>query len=636
MTIHGPLTSMALGRSPYDDIVMGEGEGDIRAPLQMYDERARPVNPETRRINRDIIRSHNEVMQVIGVVEPEESKEEMVAERIRRIDHAQHDNFVGRRFNVHWRFCELIGVWGLGAIRQRVFLYEEYSHVPFWQPLHRDSGRPWAARLFWDGFPAFVAATALDLSFFVGRARNSTVLRWGSSYIQTMLRLWLVLRRANSLPPSASYLFPSWKFFVPFTDSSAIAPCPLPASLSLRSVASWLGRFALGVIPIAAFWSVNYLLHYLGYWLHEEIFEVLPHPTSLGQPIAPNHEIILQHAPTNAEDPALGQAPPGSIPLAHDVEAVPIRVQPAVSQGHTLGDGNVWEVPQSAEAPANTDADPDAITTDRSIIPPARPNGSARADGHRPSSRPQHPRHAEADEFTDDDEETEVVSATLISFDVENSPENIDPNDSNIPPGVWSAELRPNPGNDTQSVGTGRDGDSPRRPRLYRANELTQLPANLAARMFARHIVSLCFAPMEASALREVALLWCRSKGLSTASLWGPTWFWPFTFNSGGRRVGSAFGLWATKGTIMNFLGVEVIHLLLDFGIWTGMSLYSTRFVMSSAEWDRLDKERQEWRQQQEQLNVAARTASDSHAGLRTAPGTAGRNGNRPRNGPTR
>lgn len=637
MTIHGPLTSMALGRSPYDDVVMGEGEGDPRAPLQMYDERARPVNPETRRINRDIIRSHNEVMQVIGVVEPEESKEEVVAERLRRVEHAQHDNRLGRRFNVDWRLCELGAVWGLGGIRQRIFLYREYSHVPFWQPLRHDSGRPWAARLFLDGLPAFVASTALSFSFFMGFTRKNTVLKWGCSYVQTMLKIWLFLRRTDLLPASASYLFPSWKYFVPFTDSSIIPPCPPPTSICPIAVSSWLGRVALGIAPIVAFWSVECLLHYPRDVLHVEIYDVLPHPSSLGQPTAPTHEFILQNASSNAEDPVQSLAQSGPVPLSHNAEAVPVRVPSGVPAGQTLGDGNDWEVPQPTDTAANTDGGPDAVPVEgNGTNPPTRPNGSTRSDGRRPSSRPQNPRNTDADDFTDDDEETEVVSATLISFDVENSPENIDPNDSNIPPGVWSAELRPNPGNDSQSVGTGRDGEAPRRPpRLYRSNELTQLPANLAARLFARRMVSLCFAPLEASALREVGLLWCRSKGLSTASLWEPTWFWPFTFRNGGRRVESALGLWATKGTIMNFLGVEVIHLLLDFTIWTGMSLYSTTFVMSSSEWDKQDKERQERQQQQERLDAAAR-APDTHADLRTAPGTASRDSNRRRNGPTR
>ncbi|KAK7749535.1 hypothetical protein SLS53_000111 [Cytospora paraplurivora] len=635
MTVHGPLTSMALGRSPYDDVVMGEGEGDPRAPLQMYDERARPINPETRRINRDIIRSHNEVMQVIGVVEPEESKEEVVAERLRRIGHAQHDSRLGRRYYAQWRLWELGGVWGFGGIRQRIFLYKEYSHIPFWQPLQYGSQRPWAARLFLDGLPAALAATVLDLPVFMLRTRKSTLLRWACSYVKITLNVWLLLRRTDLLPAPASYFFPNWRFFVPFTESSAIPPCPLPVTLSLRSVTSWLGSVVLGIAPILAVWSVENLIRSLRDALHEEIYDALPHPTSPGQLAPSNHEFILQHALANTEDPVQSQAQPGTVPHAHTAEAVPVRVPSGVPVEHAQGDGISLEGAQPNEAFANTHADPDAIPAEGSTTPPNGPSGNVR----RPSTHPQPPRNTEPDDFTDDDEETEVVSATLISFDVENNPENPDPNDSNIPPGVWSAELRPNPGNDFQSVGAGRDGDSPRRPpRIYRTNELTQLPANLAARMFSRRIVSLCFAPLEASALREVALLWCRTRGLSTTSLWEPAWLWPFTFTRGGRLFGFGFDILAgfSTGTLANLFGVEVLNLLLDFTFWAAISLYSSKFVMSSSEWDDQEKAKQQRKQQQEQLEAAAAAgASNSQADLRTGPDAASRGSNRQGNGPT-
>ncbi|KLU88412.1 hypothetical protein MAPG_07397 [Magnaporthiopsis poae ATCC 64411] len=76
MTRSEPLTSLALGRSPYDEVRMGEGEGDPRAPVQLYDEHGRPVNPDARRLNRELIRAHNEVMLAIGVAEPDDGAAE--------------------------------------------------------------------------------------------------------------------------------------------------------------------------------------------------------------------------------------------------------------------------------------------------------------------------------------------------------------------------------------------------------------------------------------------------------------------------------------------------------------------------------------------------------------------------------
>jgi hypothetical protein len=108
------------GRSPYDDVVQGEGEGDLRAPLQMYDERGRPVNPETKKINKDIIRSHNEVMQVIGVAEPETGAVDLQAEL--RLRQHENEDRIGRRLLTIGRAFEMGGVWGVNGLRQRILV----------------------------------------------------------------------------------------------------------------------------------------------------------------------------------------------------------------------------------------------------------------------------------------------------------------------------------------------------------------------------------------------------------------------------------------------------------------------------------------------------------------------------------
>ncbi|KAM0435325.1 hypothetical protein ACHAPT_003419 [Fusarium lateritium] len=88
MGMQGPLTAQALGRSPYDDVVEWDGDHDDQqddgSTQQQYDNRGRPINPETKRINRDIIRAHNEVMLVIGVAEQENPTSNPEAEAERR------------------------------------------------------------------------------------------------------------------------------------------------------------------------------------------------------------------------------------------------------------------------------------------------------------------------------------------------------------------------------------------------------------------------------------------------------------------------------------------------------------------------------------------------------------------------
>ncbi len=113
------------GRSPYDDVVEGAGEGSTKGPVQLYDERGRPVNPETRQINRDIIRSHNEVMQVIGVAEPETSNAERIAEVIQK--QTEYEEETGQRLVWFGATLATVGVWGVNGLRHRI----EVSTLPF-------------------------------------------------------------------------------------------------------------------------------------------------------------------------------------------------------------------------------------------------------------------------------------------------------------------------------------------------------------------------------------------------------------------------------------------------------------------------------------------------------------------------
>ena len=113
------------GRSPYDDVVEGEGEYDPRHPVQIYDHRGRPINPDTKNINRDLIRSHNEVMVVIGVAEPDVPKSEPNGESARR--HDAYEERMGRRIDSIARHCvELVGIFGITGLRQRILVRIPY------------------------------------------------------------------------------------------------------------------------------------------------------------------------------------------------------------------------------------------------------------------------------------------------------------------------------------------------------------------------------------------------------------------------------------------------------------------------------------------------------------------------------
>ena len=79
------------------------------------------MNPETKRINRDIIRSHNEVMLVIGVAEQEQPNAGPELE-----SQAQHDAYeenIGVMIaGIAGRCVETIGVFGVHGLRQRILV----------------------------------------------------------------------------------------------------------------------------------------------------------------------------------------------------------------------------------------------------------------------------------------------------------------------------------------------------------------------------------------------------------------------------------------------------------------------------------------------------------------------------------
>lgn len=597
---------MALGRSPYDDVVMGEGEGDPREPLQLYDDRGRPVNPETRRVNRDIIRAHNEVMLAIGVVESENTIDEARAEQRRRVYHERHDDQVGQ--NLEWvaRACELAGVWGVGGIRQRILLYREYSHVSFSRLFQVERQLQSPTSLWLHGLPAFVVSNLLDFPLCAKHIMRSRALKWGFAYVQTSLKIWIFLQRTHLLPAPASPWLPSWRYFIPFSSSSVIPPCPLPSSLSIGSMAAWLGSVALNMTPILAFWAVNGIWLIVGDVFYEEIYDMLPNPSNSEQVRMPSNAFVLQRVSTDREaEPRPGTELPGV-----SVEEVPIHTQPGPSQ-----ESNVWDRPQSRDQPAPADADRGQSPEEISTTPSGHLEVSSTTPvPSRPRSHPRRARPPNTEDFSSDDEATEeVVSATLISFDVENNPDNPDPtNDSNIPPGVWSAELRPNPGNDSPLDGRdGDDGGGGTRPRqaarVYRDNALTQLSASVAAGILARRVSSVLLAPFEASALREIARLWCQARGIPTDALWEPAWFYPFVIGRGARfGLGLDFSVPFSLGSLANLVGLEEVHFLIDACLWGIIPLVASRYFISEEEWDKRQKEKEaEERREQQQFDRA-------------------------------
>ncbi len=67
-----------------------------------------------------MIRSHNEVMLVIGVAEPDSGATDLQAER--RLKRQRNEEIIGERLLTAGRFLEIGGVWGVNGLRQRILV----------------------------------------------------------------------------------------------------------------------------------------------------------------------------------------------------------------------------------------------------------------------------------------------------------------------------------------------------------------------------------------------------------------------------------------------------------------------------------------------------------------------------------
>lgn len=160
-------------------MVEGTGEADPHEPEKQYDEKGRIINPHTKQAIKDTIRAHNEVMQTIGVAEPEPPKinEEEVA-LVR--EHQMYETDTGKTLLNIGRSLGILGIWGVHGTRQRVLvrrlaysnhlqsviltlmkLYRQYNHVPFLDLWNFERQNQSISQICFTGLPSFISMQAL-------------------------------------------------------------------------------------------------------------------------------------------------------------------------------------------------------------------------------------------------------------------------------------------------------------------------------------------------------------------------------------------------------------------------------------------------------------------------------------------
>ncbi|KAH6689613.1 hypothetical protein F5X68DRAFT_204052 [Plectosphaerella plurivora] len=399
MTRLGPLTAQALGRSPYDDEVLRpeadqeEGPSMTTSNSQQYDGRGRPVNPETRRMNRDMIRAHNEVMQVIGVAEPDTGPSHAELEATRR--YIDYEEVMGQRLLRIGRALEVAGVWGVNGFRARILVYRRYADISFFDLFRHERAQRSVASTFLTGLPTFLAGHALKLAthFWAPLRRRRRMLSPVLAYIRVHLQLYVFMQRVEIIP--ASKWFPSWTFFIPGLPSSPIpAPAP-PEDFSAASLMRYAGAWAINAMPFASFVLWGHMWTRVTSFLWQEFYGRLPNTVHHRKNLPP-------------------VAPAAVMPDVADEEPSQPPVEEPMPQHSAEGDL------------AGQDTTPNTPLVRRPSVFSSR-----------------------GDDFGSDDEDEAGISATLISFDVEAT------DATDAPPGLWSAELRPSAGAEGGGSGSG-------------------------------------------------------------------------------------------------------------------------------------------------------------------------------------
>ncbi|OTB07827.1 hypothetical protein M426DRAFT_8425 [Hypoxylon sp. CI-4A] len=513
-----PLTSLALGRSPYDEVVPGEGEEDAREPEKQYDATGRIVNPQTKQIIKNVIRAHNEVMLVIGVAEPE-NRGFSVSDMELAKQYHEYESDTGRTLYQIGTSLGILSTWGVLNIRRRILVYKRRADASFFQLIRSESNSHSFLQFNFAGYPCHMVMHALRLSsrYFIPPAilQNAWV-RGILEYTRFHLHLFLTMQRLDLIP--ASQWLPGPRFFIPFSSSSPFSTPPLPESLDARSLLGWAGKLVVNLAPYATFYVCGFAWQSACGILRSFIRKRLPRPTPLNISGA-NTRLVPIHVDTQRQ---------------------------TVPESPTLGAADQEIRQQTLEADAPTPLAVDQPSGE------AIPVGSITRRGTF-SSRG-------GEDYGTDEEDSEMVNPTLISFDVDTS-ESPDP-----PAGVWSAELRPSfAGDPHQSL-----RDTP----IYIINPLTSLPSILAADVLANFITNLFFIPVDSHAFPVIARALALRRGL------------PFD----GINDGSFLGGLTWRG-VVNIMQLDLVKLLISGEVWALTTVLSQWLHVTEEEWKEIRKE---------------------------------------------
>ncbi|KAI6359699.1 hypothetical protein MCOR25_006966 [Pyricularia grisea] len=520
MTRSEPLTSLALGRSPYDDVVQGDGPHDPRLPAQAYDERGRPINPEARRLNRELIRAHNEVMHAIGVAEPEDGGAERLAAEFQRLKAKANADHIGSCMHYVGIHALNGGSLGIDGVKSRMLAYKRYNDVPLADLYYYERRQRSLFGLLFPGLPCAIADELINhIRFETFSHVKSSVLDAIIVYIRAHLHIFMPIQSLGLAPRNA--WFPGLSFFLLFSEDSPVAKPPPLLSFQPMDVISWLGGVAISFAPLVAHQLTGRLQDILGLFVGYTFYRLLPKPSK---------EDEMRSAGYYSPRPEQTGAPEQTPLLSHLRENLhrPRRTSDGVPRPESVVLGGEGGAGQGQA-----------------------PHAAIRRQGTFSSV----PAAEDYDSDEDDEEGTERVFATLVHVD--RDPDEIA---SDGPPGVWSAELRPN----APTEGSVRGGDGPNgdhRGVRYNTNMHTLFPARLASDVFQRAVVTCLLTPLQAVTIRLLARSYIGRRPGGADALSGVFGVSPFGELS-----------WRSVGRLVI---LDMVAFLIQAEIWSVMALVS-------------------------------------------------------------
>lgn len=397
------------------------------------------------------------------------------------------------------------------------------------------------------------------------------------------LEIFTLLQKLDLI--SSSTWLPSPMFFVPFSSTSPFAAPPRLETVDASSVAAWAGQLAVNLAPYAAYYLMKRLISRLD--LGTTIFRLLPRPHNNGfllrasdlraPPPRPPPE---SHNPAVPESPTLGAAD-------REIRHVRNPDQDAATLQALEGGNNPAAATVTEQGIALGALRRHSTFSNRGANTNSGSGGAGGSGGGGPGDQ----------DYGTDEEDTDMINPTLISFDVDTS-ETTEP-----PAGVWSAELRPSYSNGQPSGGGGGGGNPDNRSswasssggngldkKFYMVTPLTLLPTTLAADNLLRFVVNVACSPIEALTLRAMARCFIQN-GRALAQL-------PLISSSSATAAAGVdlllplnlgdFLSWRRLG---NALALNMLQLLVNAEIWTFMTVASQSFHVSEEVWREMREE---------------------------------------------